>query len=337
MFSFTAKKSDLARAIKLCKGVVERKSTIPIIQNIHAHSLNGSMILTATDMDMEISVMLTTAGNGGNTATTFPAHVFGDIVGKAADENITASVSDDTLRIQAGKAKFTLGTLPADDFPVFSRSESVITEISIEAHDLAELLDSTRHAASTEETRHYLNGIFLHHYQGLLRAVATDGNRLALIDTPVNDGVNEDTPAIILPSKAAALARGMLEDITGPVTVALSKAHAAFVLPPAGITFTTKLVDGTYPDYQRVIPANNPLAFRVEKAALTAALDRVSTVAIDKTRVVKLRFTEGRLTIVCDQKDIAYAEEYIDIDWAHQPFTIGFNSIFLLSALARMP
>ena len=287
---FTIDKPSLAKALAHVASVVERRNTIPILSNVHLATRNNELKLTSTDLDMEI-VETVPCRSKGEGSTTVPAHMFHDIVRKLPEGNDIEVVRDGDqgrLAISCGQARFALQTLPADDFPSLS-VDDLGHAFTMPAADLKRLIDKTRFAISTEETRYYLNGIYLHAAESdgkeTLRAVATDGHRLAQVELPLPSGA-KGMPGVIVPRKTVAELAKLVEDGDGEVRVELSPSKIR--VTTARVVLTSKLIDGTFPDYERVIPQGNDKKMEVDNHAFAEAVDRVSTLSSDKGRAVKL-------------------------------------------------
>ena len=328
----TIDKPGLVKALAHVASVVERRNTIPILSNVLLNTSNNELQLTATDLDMEIveTVGARAKGQGG---TTVPAHMFYDIVRKlpdGADNELAKDGEQGRLTITAGPAQFSLQTLPADDFPALS-VDDLGHAFSLPATDLKKLIDKTRFAISTEETRYYLNGIYLHATQSggkpMLRAVATDGHRLAQVELPLPSGA-KDMPGVIVPRKTVVELAKLVEDGEGEVRIELSPSKIR--VSTGKVVLTSKLIDGTFPDYERVIPQSNDKKMEVDNAAFAQAVDRVSTLSSDKGRAVKLTLSNGKLTLSVNNPDSGSATEELPIEYGDDPLEIGFNARYLL-------
>jgi DNA polymerase-3 subunit beta len=291
----TIDKPALSKALGHVASVVERRNTIPILSNVLLNSANNELRLTATDLDMELVETVPVRGKGEG-ATTVPAHMFYDIVRKlpeGADIELKRDGEQGRLTITAGPAQFSLQTLPADDFPALS-VDDLGHSFTLTAGELKRLIDKTRFAISTEETRYYLNGIYLHAAKNgskpMLRAVATDGHRLAQVEHPLPSGA-KDMPGVIVPRKTVLELAKLVEDGEGEVRIELSPSKIR--VSTGKVVLTSKLIDGTFPDYERVIPQSNDKKLEVDNAAFAQAVDRVSTLSSDKGRAVKLSISDG--------------------------------------------
>ena len=329
----TIERTALLKSLAHVQSVVERRSTIPILSNVRIEASSaGQVRLTATDMDLAIieasPASVTRAG-----ATTTSAHTLYDIVRKLPEGSqleFTPANSDGRLTLRSGRAKYELPCLPVEDFPVMAEGE-LPYEFSLPAADLKRLIAKTRFAISTEETRYYLNGIYLHaavsEGQGRLRAVATDGHRLARVDVALPDGA-AGMPGVIVPRKAVGELAKLIEENDGAVTVALSESKIRFGL--GGATLTSKLIDGAFPDYERVIPAGNDKRLVVGNKELRDAVDRVSTISTEKSRAIKLALSKGKLVISAASPEAGSGTEELDAVFDSTPIEIGFNARYVL-------
>ncbi len=334
----TIDKPGLAKALAHVASVVERRNTIPILSNVLLAAARNELKLTATDLDMELveTVPVSAKGEG---ATTVPAHMFYDIVRKlpeGADIELAMDGEQGRLSILSGPAQFSLQTLPADDFPALS-VEDLGHSFSLPAAELRRLIDKTRFAISTEETRYYLNGIYLHAAQSgkksVLRAVATDGHRLAQVELPLPPGA-KDMPGVIVPRKTVLELAKLVEEGEGEVRIELSSAKIR--VSTARVVLTSKLIDGTFPDYERVIPQDNDKTMEVDNTAFAQAVDRVSTLSSDKGRAVKLAIADGKLTLSVNNPDSGSATEELPVEYGFDPLEIGFNARYLLDISAQL-
>ena len=329
----TIDKPGLAKSLAHVASVVERRNTIPILSNVLLTADANELKLTATDLDMELveRVACTAQGDG---AVTVPAHMFYDIVRKLPDGEIELNrdAEQERLVITSGPAQFSLQTLPADDFPSLS-VEDLGHAFKVPAGDLKRLIEKTRFAISTEETRYYLNGIYLHEAKGqsegkpTLRAVATDGHRLAQVELPLPSGA-AGMPGVIVPRKTVQELSKIVEDEDGEVTIELSPSKIR--IAAGRVVLTSKLIDGTFPDYERVIPQGNDKQLEVDNETFSKAVDRVSTLSSDKGRAVKLALADGTLTLSVNNPESGSATEKLSVEYEHDPLEIGFNARYLL-------
>jgi DNA polymerase-3 subunit beta len=327
----TIERTNLLRSLGHVQSVVERRNTIPILSNVKIEADSEQLSLNATDMDLDIveSVACDISTPG---ATTAPALTFFEIVRKLPDgaQIELEAPGDGKLTIRAGRSRFTLSCLPTEDFPVMTGGEYAHT-FSLAAGDLRELIDRTRFAISTEETRYYLNGIYLHVFDRdgtpMLRAVSTDGHRLASVELPLPDGA-AGMPGVIVPRKTVGEIRKLIDETGDDVEISLSEAKIRFSFDDA--VLTSKLIDGTFPDYQRVIPTGNDKEMTVSRKALSDAVDRVSAISSEKSRAVKLAIGGDTLSLSASSPENGTAQEEIEIGYGLDAIEIGFNSAYLL-------
>ena len=333
----TVERSTLLKSLGHVHRVVERRNTIPILSNLLLGAGEGGLRLKATDLDIEVVETLA-ADVGAPGGTTVPAHTLYDIVRKLPDgAQVSLETTGDTgLTLRSGRSRFVLQTLPESDFPDITAGE-MPHRFALPAAELKRLIDKTQFAISTEETRYYLNGIYLHTIEvegrPLLRAVATDGHRLARVDTAAPQGAS-GMPGVIVPRKAVAEIQKLLEDGDAQVTVELSGSKIR--VSAQGVVLTSKLIDGTFPDYQRVIPAGNDKRLTVDRGDFAASVDRVSTISSERGRAVKLALADGRLTLSVTNPDSGSATEELEVDYDASPLDIGFNARYLMDIASQL-
>ncbi|MDB5510011.1 MAG: dnaN [Hyphomicrobiales bacterium] len=328
----TLERAALLKSLGHVHRVVERRNTIPILSNVLLQAADGRLTLKATDLDLEVTESLG-ADVGQAGATTLPAHVLYDIVRKLPDgAQVSLETAGDTgqLLLRSGRSRFNLQSLPESDFPDLNAGD-LTHRFTLPAGDLKKLIDKTQFAISTEETRYYLNGIYMHTTEvdghTMLRAVATDGHRLARVEIPAPAG-SAGMPGVIVPRKAVAEVQKLVEDVNAEVLIELSTTKVRFTF--GDVVLTSKLIDGTFPDYARVIPAGNDKRLIIDCAPFAAAVDRVSTISSERGRAVKLSLTDGRLTLTVTNPDSGSATEELEVDYESGPLDIGFNARYLL-------
>lgn len=334
----TIERSTLLTALNHVQSVVERRNTIPILSNILLNGDEGTLGLVATDLDLaineQVAAEIITPG-----AITAPAHLLYDIVRKLPDGaqvELNYSSEDGRLTVRAGRSQFALSCLPKDDFPIMETGELPF-RFTLTSEELKRLIDKTRFAISTEETRYYLNGIYLHAADNegipVLRAVATDGHRLARVETPMPANA-ENIPGIIVPRKAVNELRKLIDDSEGDIAISLSENRICFSFD--GSVLTSKLIDGTFPDYDRVIPSGNDKVLELDGKSFAQAVDRVSTVSTEKSRAIKLTLSDDTVTLSATGSDSGSATEEIAASYTSENLEIGFNSKYLLDITGQI-
>ncbi|MEI6098038.1 MAG: DNA polymerase III subunit beta [Alphaproteobacteria bacterium] len=331
-------RATLLKALGQAQSVVERRNTIPILANVLIEAEGNQVSLRATDLDIEVvdrvPAMVERAGS-----TTVSAVMLHEIVRKLPDGalvSLTADAASGRLTIAAGRSVFSLATLPREDFPVMASSEYT-TNFTAPAPVLRRLFDKAKFAISTEETRYYLNGVYMHIAKGAdgstLRCVATDGHRLAQIDAPLPANA-AGMPGVIVPRKTVNELRKLLDDDQADIAVSVSETKVRFATP--AIQLTSKVIDGTFPDYTRVIPTGNTRRLEVDAAEFAKAVDRVATVSSERSRAVKLSLDEDRLILSVNAPDSGAAEEELAVAYSDEHLEIGFNAKYLLEIAGQV-
>jgi DNA polymerase-3 subunit beta len=333
----TVERSHLLKSLGHVHRVVERRNTIPILSNVLLRAEGSKLTMKATDLDLEVTESVPAEVTRGG-ATTVPAHILYDIVRKLPDG---AEVSLDTgdgsqLALRSGRSNFTLQVLPETDFPDLTTGEFPV-RFTLPALALKKLIDRTQFAISTEETRYYLNGIYLHAVKvagkAMLRAVATDGHRLAQAQMEAPAGAEAMT-GIIVPRKAVGEIQKLVEEPDATVDVEVSDTKIRITIGP--LVLTSKLIDGTFPDYVRVIPQGNDKILKVDRSEFAEAVDRVSTISSERGRAVKLALSDGKLVLSVNNPDSGSATEELGVDYPADGLEIGFNSRYLLDVAAQL-
>ncbi len=334
----TIERAALLKALGHVQSVVERRNTIPILSNVLLSADRETMALSATDLDMEI-IDETPGRVDAPGQITAPAHTLYEIVRKlpeGSEVELRYTGEDPRLTVSAGRSRFNLPVLPAGDFPVMS-SDGLSSRISIDTGDLIRLIDKTRFAISTEETRYYLNGLYLHTITegGVtkLRAVATDGHRLALAEMIAPEGC-AGVPGVIIPRKTIQEVRRLLEDAGESVEMQVSAQKVRFEFGRAALT--SKVIDGSFPPYDRVIPRDNNRMLLVDNALFAQAVDRVATISAEKSRSVKMAIEPGKVILTVRNMEAGQAVEEIEVDYEGEPFEIGFNARYLLDVTGQI-
>ncbi|NVK36155.1 MAG: DNA polymerase III subunit beta [Rhodobacteraceae bacterium] len=328
----TLERTDLLKSLTHVHRVVERRNTVPILSNVLLKADGGALKLKATDLDLEIQESIPAVVEAPG-ATTVPAHMIYDIVRKLPEGSqivLETQGGDTTLDIRAGRSKFSLQMLPDSDFPDLTAGE-FSHGFMLPGAAVRKLIDTTQFAISTEETRYYLNGIYVHSVDTpagtMFRAVATDGHRLAQAEVPAPSG-SAGMPGVIVPRKTVGEIQKLLDNPEADVQIELSETKIR--ITTSSIVLTSKLIDGTFPDYGRVIPQGNDKEMRVDRDEFKEAVDRVSTISSERGRAVKLALSEGRLVLTVINPDSGSATEELAVEYDSDPLEIGFNSRYLL-------
>jgi DNA polymerase-3 subunit beta len=338
VMKLSIERSVLLKAVSQAQSVVERRNTIPILANVLIEAEGEHVQFRATDLDIEVlDKALAHVERAG--ATTVSAVTLHDIVRKLPDGALV-TLSDDAakgrLTVEAGRSVFSLATLPKEDFPIMATSEYA-ANFSAPAPLLRRLFDKSKFAISTEETRYYLNGVYLHVADAdggqVIRCVATDGHRLARVDADLPEGA-ADLPGVIVPRKTVGELRKLLDEDDMQIAVSVSETKIRFATPE--ITLTSKVIDGTFPDYARVIPQGNTRKLEVDASEFAKAVDRVSTVSSERSRAVKLSLDEDRLILSVNSPDSGTAEEELAVAYGDEKLEIGFNAKYLLEIASQV-
>ena len=336
----TIERATLLRCMSHVQSVVERRNTIPILSNvlIDAHE-DGTVKVMATDLDLQIVETVSASKVDTPGAITVSAHLLNDIIRKLSEgSQVQLDAADNRLEIRSGRANFKLPTLPRDDFPVIVEGD-LPTSFELPAKTLAEMIDRTRFAISTEETRYYLNGIFLHvtdDEEPVLKAAATDGHRLARFTLERPEGA-AGMPDVIVPRKAVGEIRKLIEEADGTVLIDLSASKIRFTVSgEGGVVLTSKLIDGTFPDYSRVIPTGNDKLLKIDPRLFFEGVDRVATIATEKTRAVKMGLDKDKVVLSVTSPDNGNAAEEVEAEYSSDGFEIGFNANYLKDILHQI-
>ncbi len=322
----------MLRSLGHVQSVVERRNTIPILSNVRMEAGDGRLSLNATDMDLDI-IDSAEAEISDPGAITTPAHTLYDIVRKLPEGSqveFEYGGEESQLSLRSGRSRFSLACLPSEDFPVMAGGD-LPHSFKLDAGDLRSLIDRTRSAISTEETRYYLNGVYMHAAQrdgvDVLRVVATDGHRLASVEVPLPDGA-AGMPGVIVPRKTVTELRKLIDETAEDVSISLSESKIQFSFETA--TLTSKLIDGTFPDYERVIPSGNDKTMEIDRKLFAEAVDRVSAISTEKSRAVKLSLSNGSVVLSASSPDSGSATEELEVAYEGEAMEIGFNSRYLL-------
>ncbi|MES9846588.1 MAG: DNA polymerase III subunit beta [Candidatus Sedimenticola sp. PURPLELP] len=326
----TTERDNLLKPLQQVGGVVERRQTLPILANVLINAKDGQLNITATDLEVE---MKTTASVNceGELDFTLPARKLIDICRALPDEaEIQLAIENERAVLRSGKSRFTLGILPAQDYPAIEPSVSS-QRFSITQKLLKRLIEKTQFAMAQQDVRYYLNGMLMEISSGMIRAVATDGHRLALSEAvcEIESGVDIQ---VILPRKAVLELGRLLEDSDENVEIDISSNHIR--LKMGDTSFTSKLIDGKFPDYQRVIPANTDKQVTTQRDTLKQALQRTSILSNEKYRGIRFQFSTGILELLAHNPEQEEAEEQLEINYEGEELVIGFNVGYLIEVLS---
>ena len=335
---FVIERANLLKTLSHVQSIVEKRNTIPVLSNVKIEALADGISFKATDMDTEITEIVD-AKVEEQGATTAPAHMLYDIVRKLSDGSeveLTFPDEKGQLTIASGKSKFSLSCIGVEDFPVIS-GDTLPINFNMAVEELKGVIDRTKFAVSTEETRYYLNGVYMHAKANgatnVLRIVATDGHRLACVESPLPQGA-ENLAGVIVPRKTITEIRKLLDDTSvDTVTISMSDNKVRFTLND--VTLTSKLIDGTYPDYERVIPTGNDKSLELSVKDLASAVDRVSVVA-ERTRAIKMITGQNHVIITTSSPELGSAQEEIEAVYDSDTLEIGYNFRYLLDILAEI-
>lgn len=337
---FTVERILLQRALAHIQGVAEKRNTIPILANVLLEHTGDALRLTATDMEIAIVEEVASQASKAGSVTVSASILF-DIVKKLPDPILEFEQIEEgsPLILRAGRFKTDLFTLPVDDFPPMVAGE-LPYNFTITTKTLRFLIDRSKFAMSTEETRYYLNGIYFHvsdeEEGSCLRAVATDGHRLARVQAELPSGA-EKMPGIIIPRKTITELRKLLDNNDDTVKISLSESRIQFLV--GSVLLTSKLVDGTFPDYERVIPQRNSHLLRITRQSLSDAVGRVSAISQDRVRPIRMKISKHHLTLTSESSDQGEAQEELDenhVTYDAQPLEIGFQARYLTDILDQI-
>jgi len=321
----------LLKPLQAVSGIIERRHTLPILSNVLIIREGNKVDFVATDIEIEISASATINTDGESRSTTVGARKLLDIL-KALppDSDVNLSLTDKRMQVKSGKSRFNLQTLGSDDFPRLAASDSVSTRFSVPQKLLKSLLSLVQYAMAQQDIRYYLNGLLLVVDGKTLRLVATDGHRLAHAAKQL-DVAEMPRQEIILPRKTILELSKLLADSDDPIEIELSGNQVKFTF--SEIVLVSKLVDGKFPDFQRVIPKNQPKKLKLNRVLLLGSLSRASILTSDKFRGVRWVLSDGSLKIICSNTEQEEAQEELDVDYTGETLDIGFNVGYLMDVL----
>ena len=329
---FSLQREALLKPLAQVVNVVERRQTLPVLANLLTQVSGGQLSLTGTDLEVEM-VSRSGVDDAQDGETTIPARKLFDIVRALPDgSKVTLSQSGDKITVQAGRSRFTLSTLPANDFPSVDEVEAT-EQVSVPEAALKELIERTAFAMAQQDVRYYLNGLLFDLADTRLRCVATDGHRLALCETALETAV-QNKRQIIVPRKGVQELQRLLEG--GDRTMVLEMGRNHIRVKRDDVTFTSKLIDGRFPDYEAVIPIGADREVRIEREALRASLQRAAILSNEKYRGVRLEVSPGLLRINAHNPEQEEAQEEVEADTKVDGLAVGFNVNYLLDALTAL-
>jgi len=325
----TIKREDILAPLQQVIGAVERRQTLPILGNVLLKSTGGDMSLTATDLEIEMVARVVAEGTD-DFQTTIPARKLLDICKALPDSSVIKfSIDENRVSLTSARSRFSLASLPAKDFPGLDEIEGKQT-FSIPQNQLKSLFDKTSFAMAQQDVRYYLNGILMEITAETIKLVATDGHRLALSEVKLDTGVDQDRQ-IIIPRKAVLELSRLLESGDSLANCILSQNHLR--VETNSLVFTSKLIDGKFPDYQRVIPVDGNKIMEVNRETLKGSMSRIAILSNEKYRGIRLTLSSGNLSIQANNPDQEEAEEELQVDYAESDMEIGFNVTYLIDVL----
>jgi len=333
----SVEKNHIFKSLSHVQSIVEKKNTIPVLSNILIEAKDNSLILSATDMDISITETLN-CNVIEEGSITVSAHTLYDIIRKLPDGNEIEFIANNgkMFSIRSGKSKFSLGCLPKEDFPIIEVN-NLKSELSIESKELLKLIEKTRFAISNEETRYFLNGIYFHkrntNGKECLSFVATDGHRLAKIDFNTKENISE-IPGVIIPRKTISELCKLLADFSGIVKINLDPNKIIFFVDKS--ILISKLIDGNFPDYQKVIPNNNTNIMSVKRSDLFLAVDRVSTITNERSPAIKFKLLKNIMNMTSVDSESGLATEDIVTEYSGNEMEVGFNSKYILEMINNL-
>lgn len=334
---FTVEKSTLFKSLSHVQSIVEKKNTIPILSNILIEAKENCLLLSATDMDISIKEKLN-CNIIEEGSTTVSAQTLYDIIRKFPESTDIEIISNDgkIITLRAGKSKFSLGCLSKEDFPLIEIG-NLQTEISIDGQSFLKLINKTRFAISNEETRYFLNGIYFQkkneNHKNILSVVATDGHRLAKIDFEFTEN-SKEIPGIIIPKKTVNELCKILADYEGSIKINLDSNKIVFFIKDS--ILISKLIDGNFPDYRRVIPSDNNNILTINRQEFSQAVDRVSTITSEKSPIIKFKLIKNTMNMSSVNTDNGTATEDIETSYSGDEIEIGFNSKYVLEMINNL-
>ncbi len=334
---FKISRSILFKTLSHLQGIVDKKNSLPILANILIHAEDNKLILSSTDMDISIveQINCNVLENGN---TTINSQIFYDIVRKIDDNGEIEIISNNgkLLTLRSNGSRFSLASLPKEDYPIIEKDNSGV-DITINSKILFKLIDKTKFAISNEETRYFLNGLYFNvkneNNKNIVTLVGTDGHRLAKFSHEI-EGQIDQVPGVIIPKKTIYELSKLLSEFDDDIKISISSNKIVFII--GEITFISKLIDGSFPDYKRVIPIDNNNILKINRDKLLSAVDRVSTIANEKTPVIKFRLLKNVLNLNTFNNENSTASEDLDVNYDGDELEIGFNSKYIMDIVNNL-
>ena len=334
MQQLQAERDALLKPLATVTGIVERRHTLPILSNVLIKKEGDALTFTGTDLEIQITSRQAEGFSGGEFAITVAAKKISDILRAIPDKVVvTLEEVDGRLTVKAGKSRFQLQTLPADDFPQLAVDTNLRATLKMPQGQLKALLSRVQFAMAHQDIRYYLNGLLLVTDGNLLKMVATDGHRLAFASAELSSSFDKNE--VILPRKTILELYKALADNDDEVAIDIAGNQVKFSF--GNVVIHTKVVDGKFPDYNRVIPSGNDKLLVIERQTLLAAMQRAAILSNEKFRGVRLVLTDGLLKIICNNTEQEEAQEELEVNYANTPIDIGFNIQYLLDVLTNIP
>lgn len=323
-------KEEFLKPLQSVAGIVERRHTLPILSNVLIQISDENIAFVATDLEIQITAMLSNTSEKGDASITVSAKKLQDII-RALPENaeISFDSKDSRLQLKAGKSQFNLQTLPADDFPKLALSDEQVSEIALSQSMLKQLFNQVQYAMAQQDIRYYLNGLLMVLEPGIVKVVATDGHRLSLASMTA-ESINQAAEAI-LPRKTVTELIKLLADTDEEVKISLGKNLVTFTF--GNINLVSKVIEGKFPDYNKVIPSHYDNHVILDRLTLLHAMQRAAILSNEKFRGVRMVLTQNSMRVICNNTEQEEAEEELEISYTNEPLDIGFNVTYLLDVL----
>lgn len=326
-------KEEFLKPLQSVVGIVERRHTLPILSNVLIQISDESLSFIATDLEIQITATVPNSGNRENNAITVSAKKLQDIVRALPDDSeVSFDIKDSRLQLKAGRSLFSLQTLPADDFPKLSLTDEFVSEISLPQSTLKHLFNQVQYAMAQQDIRYYLNGLLMVLEPGMAKVVATDGHRLSLASTEA-ESITQPAEAI-LPRKTVTELIKLFADTDDEVRIRLGKNLVTFTF--GNINLVSKVIEGKFPDYNKVIPAHYQNHVVLDRLTLLRAMQRAAILSNEKFRGVRMVLTQNSMRVICNNTEQEEAEEELEINYSNEPLDIGFNVTYLLDVLNNL-